>query len=124
MSFSHFHIDAMIKDVNHKAWHFSGFYGNPSSDQRHHGWHLLWRLANVNDAPWLCAGDFNEIMEDTDKCGGVCRVPRLMANFREAVIDAGLLELNTGGAQFSWMGKKANGEIVHEKLDRVFSNLE
>lgn len=67
---------------------------------------MLRLLAENSIIPWVCARDFNEIMEDSEKCGGVNRATHLMENFREAVIDAGLIEVNLGGLHFLGWGKE------------------
>ncbi|KAK3230442.1 hypothetical protein Dsin_002323 [Dipteronia sinensis] len=85
LSNSNFHIDVKVVSHATKVWRFTGFYGNPTPDQRHHGWNLLRRLAGLSRLPWLCVGDFNEIISDEEKKGGLPRVKRLMEDFRCAL---------------------------------------
>ncbi|KAK3205548.1 hypothetical protein Dsin_019594 [Dipteronia sinensis] len=69
MSFSPFHIDAAVTSHHCIKWRLTGFYGHPEADQRHHGWTLLRRLHSMAHFPWLCVGDFNEILSAEEKCG-------------------------------------------------------
>lgn len=39
-------------------------YEYPKDDQKWRTWSLLRRLAVNNTLAWLCAGDFNEILDD------------------------------------------------------------
>ncbi|KAK3218164.1 hypothetical protein Dsin_012134 [Dipteronia sinensis] len=55
--------------------------GDP--EQRHYGWILLRRLRDLSRLPWFCAGDFNEILHDNEKHGGLMRPHRLMNDFKE-----------------------------------------
>lgn len=67
-SYSHNHIDVCIGDVN--SWRFTGIYGHPEDEFKWKTWSLLRRLATSHHLPWLCVGDFNEILTDTEKSGG------------------------------------------------------
>ncbi|KAK3195440.1 hypothetical protein Dsin_026750 [Dipteronia sinensis] len=75
-SFSRYHVDVKVLSHSGFTWRFTGFYGHPEVSQRHHAWTLLRRLHSRSDLPWLCAGDFNEILEDSEKQGGIRR-PRI-----------------------------------------------
>ena len=69
-SYSHFHINPMIVKELGREWRFTGFYGNPIAEERHHSWTLLRRLSGMYVGPWLCVGDFNEIVEQSEKNEG------------------------------------------------------
>lgn len=74
-SYSDGHIDCTIKDELHWC-RFTGFYGHPTIGLRYHSWQLLKRLASIHELkllPWLVGGDFNEILYDSEKAGGVSR---------------------------------------------------
>ncbi|KAL8556180.1 hypothetical protein ACS0TY_003825 [Phlomoides rotata] len=43
-------------------WHISGFYGWPERRDRPKSWKLLRTISPTLGTPWLCMGDFNEIM--------------------------------------------------------------
>jgi hypothetical protein len=63
-NYSSFHINAMVKDLDgNEQWRFIGFYGQPDSAKRMESWALLKHLSQFQPLPWLCAGDFNEILE-------------------------------------------------------------
>ncbi|KAK3221099.1 hypothetical protein Dsin_015069 [Dipteronia sinensis] len=70
LSYSRFHIDVKVVSHMSKIWRLTGFYGDPDPEQKHHTWTLLHRLQGFSDLPWLCFGDFNEILEDAKKEGG------------------------------------------------------
>ncbi|KAL5812831.1 hypothetical protein ACOSQ3_027781 [Xanthoceras sorbifolium] len=68
--------DRVVFVVN-KDQRFTGFYGNPDPSQRVHSWTLLQRLHGLTSLYWLCGRDFNEIMSDLEKIGGLLK-PRLV----------------------------------------------
>ena len=47
-----------------------GFYGNLVTANREHSWALFKHLCLQINFPWLCIGDFNEIVKLEEKMGG------------------------------------------------------
>jgi hypothetical protein len=67
-NYSRRHINAIIKSEGvAQPWKFTGFYGHPEVGHRIESWHLLGHLCFYDPAPWLCVGDFNEILADDEK---------------------------------------------------------
>jgi exonuclease III len=64
------HINAKVSPFNERAWFFIGFYGHPEWHKRGEAWSLLKHLKMMIDGPWVCAGDFNEILDNSEKVGG------------------------------------------------------
>ena len=70
-TFSERHIDAIISGgVSDKLWRFTGFYSNSKTSKREESWERLELLARGNSLPWICMGDFNELMHIGEKKGG------------------------------------------------------
>ncbi|KAK3225143.1 hypothetical protein Dsin_005005 [Dipteronia sinensis] len=69
-SFSKGYIDVRVKMDNSVLWRFSGFYGSPTQANCAASWELLRRLKSVDNLPWVCGGDFNEILSTKEKLGG------------------------------------------------------
>ena len=66
-------IDAIVdQGVIGKQWRITGFYGNPETSKRPDSWLLLKRLSTLNSLPWVCLGDFNELMDGRVKGGWQC----------------------------------------------------
>ena len=49
------------------------------------------RLKGLSHLPWLCIGDFNEIMHPNEKSGGNDRNVSMISEFREVVMNVTLL---------------------------------
>ncbi|KAL5776412.1 hypothetical protein ACOSP7_009338 [Xanthoceras sorbifolium] len=118
VSFSNFHIDVQVGSQDNKIWHFSGFYGNPEASQRSHGWTLLRRLNSDSSLPWLCGGDFNEILFPNEKDGGVERARHLINNFRRCLDDCELHDLGFTGPPFTWCNGRQTADFIQARLDR------
>lgn len=71
MSLSINHIDVRVWDeVANPDWRFMGFYGNPEEANKFLSWDLLNTLSALITLLWICGGDFNEILLDSEKKGG------------------------------------------------------
>ena len=85
ISYSQGHIDTIISGLGGKRWRFTGFYGHPEQSQRKNSWSLLQMIAGMSSLPWGCMGDFNEILCDSEKVGGVKKNWKDLSAFREAL---------------------------------------
>ena len=73
--FSNQYIDARIGDLNSdNAWRFTSFYGSPEVNQRCRSRDMLRQLHNHSSLPWLCTGDFNDILSYDEKMRGALRL--------------------------------------------------
>ena len=87
LSYSLGHIDARVCSDDGFCWRFTGMYGNPIASRRKSSWDLLRRLKDVDNLPWVCGGDFNEILSMNEKEGGSVKVFTDMYNFSQAIDD-------------------------------------
>ncbi|KAL3514833.1 hypothetical protein ACH5RR_027550 [Cinchona calisaya] len=61
-------IDASVQhDGNSHRWRFTGYYGEPDTAKRKESWKNLTALASKSCRPWICMGDFNEVLEGNEK---------------------------------------------------------
>jgi hypothetical protein len=69
------HIDVVLSydKLDVRRWRFTGFYGEPRRELRKNSWYLLWFLRVQMDLPWLCAGDFNEVLAADEHFGACVR---------------------------------------------------
>ena len=63
------YIDAVVNPGVDDAWRFTGFYRNLITANREHSWALIKHLSLKMDLPWICVGDFNEIVRAEEKLG-------------------------------------------------------
>ena len=81
LSSSHNHIDVLINGGKENVWRFTGFYGAPETQLRMESWNLICELNNRFSVPWLCGGDFNELLKSHEKLGGRLRPYGQMQKF-------------------------------------------
>ncbi|KAK2662046.1 hypothetical protein Ddye_000620 [Dipteronia dyeriana] len=78
----------------------------PDNNQRFSSWTLLRRLAGMSRLPWVCMGDFNEVLRDTKKLVGTGKNWKAMTNFREALDDCELKDMGFVGPKYTWSNKR------------------
>ena len=123
-SFSDRYIDAIIDHGVNDAWWFTGFYGDPNTASREDSWSLLRTLHNRSNLPWLCIGDFNEILLADEKQGWLDRPERQMQGFREALDYYRLRDLGFNGYPFTWCNRRPGVQNVWIRLDRGVASVE
>lgn len=103
---------------------FTGFYGEPITHKRFESWDLLRRLNRQFGLPWLCSGDFNEILRGSEKIGGSNRSHTQMQLFRDTIDECGFLDMGYKGHPFTWKKFFSDGRTIVERLDRCLANNE
>ena len=69
------HVDVDVTEGNGVVWKLSGVYGESAAKRKKGTWRTLKILGqqHQDDRPWLCLGDFNEILTADEKIGGIAR---------------------------------------------------
>ena len=112
------HIDAVINPGVDDAWRLTSFYEDRITANREHSWALLKHLCLKMDLPWLCVGDFNEIMKAEEKTGGAPCKEGQMTGFRATLDFCGLRDLGYVGSPFTWCNNQFDGVVTWIRLDR------
>lgn len=74
--------------------------------------------------PWICMGDFNEILWGREKRGGKLKSVRSMEFFRDTLTRCDLSDLGFTGQPYTWSNCRRGPENIVERLDRVLANFE
>ena len=97
-----------------------GFMGT-RMHKRKESWEELAALNRKFKLPWLCFGDFNEILSMREKMGGAMRSQRQMEGFREVINICGFKDLGYSGLDFTWCNMQEGENWVYLRLDRAFA---
>lgn len=81
-------------------------------------WELLEILKGLSSLPWLCGGDFNEILSNTEKWGGPIRPPSQITDFQNISDICALRDLGFFGIPWTWTNKQDDGVLVKVRLDK------
>jgi hypothetical protein len=80
-------------------------------------------LHHQSDLPWMCVGDFNEILYSFEKQGGATKSQAQMDKFRDALDFCNLQDLGFEGDMFTWRNNSWHVEgYIRERLDRVVAS--
>lgn len=105
-----------------KICRITGFYGEPNTEQRKKPWDALRYLSAQDDLPWICVGDYNEALFQSDQCGGNPRNFLQMEAFRDSLTECGLADLGFSGYPYTWDNKRDGSANVQVRLDRATCN--
>ncbi|KAH9754586.1 reverse transcriptase domain-containing protein [Citrus sinensis] len=94
-----FVVDRVGRSAGMGQWRMTGYYGYPESARRRESWDLIRYLATISSLPWICLGDFNDLLFNYEKRGSRAHPNWKLRGFREAVDDADRAFANT-----AWCG--------------------
>ncbi|KAK4389947.1 hypothetical protein Sango_2331700 [Sesamum angolense] len=80
-------------------------------------WCLLRSLSRFYPRPWLCAGNFNEILVNPKI--GASRPRRQIEEFRSCLYDCQLIDLGYSGYKYTWCNHRETPDTVRTHLDRA-----
>lgn len=78
-------------------------------------------ISTLNDLPWLCLGDFNEVLcsEEHEGIGNGSNAQ--IQGFRDAVDVCMLLDIGYHGRSWTFEKKVAGGSYTRARLDRALA---
>ena len=91
------YIDAIIDKNTETEWRLTSFYWEPETARRIEAWDIVRNLNSRLDSPWLCCGDFNEIIKQEEKMGGAIRPHSQMQLFKDVIDECGFMDLGFVG---------------------------
>jgi hypothetical protein len=124
-SMSKSHIDVVLScdTLSPKQWRLTGFYGEPRRELRKNSWYLMRFLRAQLDLPWLCHGDFNEVLSAQEHFGANPREHWQIAQFQDVCAECGLNDLGFNGPPFTWDNRQEAERNVKVRLDRALGDV-
>ena len=115
------HVLAKIMEEDGFMWYMIGFYWWPDAQQKFKSWKLLAHLKNFLDGPWLCVGDFNAILNASEKLS--IRQPHSsqINEFRDALDFCQLEDLGYRGYPSTWTNKRPGDANTKMRLDKAIA---
>ncbi|KAM0853650.1 hypothetical protein ACQ4PT_050943 [Festuca glaucescens] len=103
-------------------WRATFVYGEPRCELRYIFWDMLRRLRRGWDGPWICCGDFNEVLYQDEHYGSRDRSDAQMELFRDCLDACNLVDLGFSGPKFTWSNRQDAQCNVRVRLDRAVPN--
>lgn len=96
-------------------------YGDPEQANRRQVWKDLTEIALSKEDPWFITGDFNEIIDNSEKVGGPMRAEGTFIDFRSFISECDLYDIKHAGYSLSWRGVR-HTHVVKCILDIAMGN--
>ena len=80
-------------------------------------------LSLRGDLPWICMGDYNEIMHAKEKEGGGVQPDGQMRAFCEVINKCQMRDLGYVGLDYTWSRRLGSRGWVRERLDRALVSM-
>jgi hypothetical protein len=105
-------------DPPHNKWLLTCVYGPPIYKNKSVFWNALMDVGKDHFGPWLCIGDFNIILSQSDKYGGRPYASSSSDIFHGFLDSFGVIDLGFSGNPFTWTNKRRDHHLIKECLDR------
>ncbi|TYH10965.1 hypothetical protein ES288_A07G220800v1 [Gossypium darwinii] len=117
-SYSKYHIDSVVSMDDGVTLRFTGFYGQTNPSLRQQAWDMLRKVqSRVNEA-WIVGGDFNAILNNSEKEGGRRKLKTHLDEFSDFMEELNLTDVKTCNGWFTWTNNRDGTRLVKERLDR------
>lgn len=103
-------------------WQFTFVYGPPVPSLKPSFWDDMNKLGDSFLGSWIAAGDFNSVLNQSEKIGGKPVASSSRDGFRNMVDRNGFVDLGYNGYSFTWNNKRPGRANIQERLDRGFAN--
>ncbi|XP_075103611.1 uncharacterized protein LOC142178181 [Nicotiana tabacum] len=74
------------------------------------------------ELPWLVGGDFNVLLNEEEKIGGLPVYPPEYEDFDFCVNSCELFDTSYKGSPFTWWNGRPNAECIFKRLDKIIVN--
>ncbi|KAG5627193.1 hypothetical protein H5410_012411 [Solanum commersonii] len=97
--------------------------GECDDEERTQLWNDIYCISNdIQNSPWLIGGDFNVIMSDEEKIGGLPVYLNEYEDFAFCVNSCDLVEVSFKGSPFTWWNRRIDDQCIFKRLDRYMMN--
>ncbi|KAK8451750.1 hypothetical protein SEVIR_6G260350v4 [Setaria viridis] len=121
---SKYHIDASVMGIGDLPWRITTVYGEAQTNLRSQTWDTLKNICGTSTLPWLCLGDFNEVLRPEEHLGVGHRALLQMQGFCDMVDVCNLIDLGYSCSFWTWEKKVVGGTYTQVRLDRALGSAE
>jgi len=93
-------------DPPNKPWIMSCIYGPPYRKNKSNFWDSLLTIGENHSLAWLCIGDFNMIIDQSENIGGRPFACSSSDPFRLFMNNNGIVDLRFSGNPFTWSNNR------------------
>jgi hypothetical protein len=97
LGYSQYHIDTSVLGLGSIQWRLTSVYCEAQTSERYKTWNTLKDISSSSSLPWLCLGDFNEVLRPEEHQSVGTRSLNQMHGFRDVVDLCNLINLGYKG---------------------------
>lgn len=97
--------------------HITFVYAPNDFQQRLRLWEEIHQTNRLNCDPWLCVGDFNEILYQWEKVGRRVAETYKCKAFQDFTNACALMDLESKGCAHTWANNREGDELIMKRLD-------
>jgi len=102
-------IHALVKVASPSlSFLLTAVYASPNFHKRQLFLDYLQNLATLVDLPWVLMGNFNDMLSEVQKIGGLPLNRNRLNAFRNCLDNCGLMDLGFQGPRFTWTNKSSD----------------
>jgi exonuclease III len=110
-------------DPIHSPWILSCIYGPPDRKEKPAFWDSFTTVSDNFVSPWMCIGDLNFVLDQSEKQGGSLVASSSSCPFKKFIDHFGLVDLGFAGNPFTWCNQRQGHATIKERLDRGLASL-
>ncbi|PPS01651.1 hypothetical protein GOBAR_AA19006 [Gossypium barbadense] len=107
---------------NEDVLRFTGFYGQTASRSRQQASDILRRVHHKVNEGWIVGGDFNAILNLSEKEGGRSKPKVFIEEFCNILEELKLTDIKPCNGWFTWTNNREGDRLVKERLDRFVAS--
>ncbi|KAL4325012.1 hypothetical protein GQ457_11G030830 [Hibiscus cannabinus] len=108
----------MVISTSNYCFRFTELHGFSETIQKVQTWQLIDYIQPYSNLPWIIGGDFNEVLSDNEKQGGILRARSQINNFHDCLARNNLYDCKPKDGWFTWTKSGPNTPAIFERLDR------
>jgi len=97
LPYSQYHIGVTVTEAAGEPWRLTYVCGEAQTSERFKTWNMLKHIKSSNALPWVCIGDFNEVLHQLEHEGVQEQSYGQIQGFREMVDVCSLYDLGFEG---------------------------
>jgi len=105
-------------DPSHHPWLVACIYGSPYYSSQAQFWDEIMSIGDKYSGPWLCLGDFNMILDQSEKMGGLPFASSSNDFFHAFMNECGMVDLSYAGNPFTCSNHREVRHLIKQRLDR------
>ncbi|XP_070034440.1 uncharacterized protein [Nicotiana tomentosiformis] len=116
-------ITLEVKHITkHEPLWITVVYAKTKARRKKNLWRQLTRISNQIDIPWSIGGDFNIIMDASEKKGGNLHRLSKSIDFIKCMDECGMSDVGYSRSDYTWTNGRKKWKRILQRLDRVFYN--